>query len=72
VEVKMPKEKKDFEEIMNQFMQVKIKAQDASYGAIFDFNAGNINYAECQGIVFDSFQKITGEVIREFSQKRFS
>lgn len=68
----MPKEKKDFEEIMNQFMKVKMKAMNASYSAVFSFNEGTINYAECQRIVYDSFQKVTAEVIREFSQKRFS
>lgn len=68
----MPRKNKSFEEIMNDFMAVKIKAQDGAYTAISQYEAGLITYAECQSIVFNSFQRITGEIIREFSQERFS
>ena len=68
----MPENKKGFEEIMNQFMKVKMKAMNASYSAIFDFNEGTKNYADCQRIVYDSFQKVTAEILREFNKERFS
>ena len=54
---------------MLAFMRKKMKAQNSAYSAIFDLNAGEINYAKCQQIVFDCFQQITGVVLREFLDK---
>jgi hypothetical protein len=62
---------REFEESFDRFMRKKILAQDAAYTAIFNFNEGLINYAECQGIVFNAFQEITGTMLTEFKASKF-
>jgi hypothetical protein len=62
------KTKNNYEKI-DEFMRKKMKAQNASYSAIFNFNEGLINYAECQQIVFNSFQEITGLIFKLFLEK---
>jgi hypothetical protein len=56
-------------EKIDEFMRKKIKAQDASYTAIFQFNEGLISYAECQQIVFNCWQEVTGLIFKLFLKK---
>ena len=63
--------KLDFEQAKNEFWSEKIAQQNLAYSAIFDYNAGKIDYASCQTRVFDCFQNISRVFVQQFAAEKY-
>lgn len=67
----MPEKLLEFERAKDNWIAEKIRQQNLAYTAIHQYEAGLITYTECQSIVFNSFQRITGKFISEFQAGKF-